>query len=69
MVVFALLGAAFADQVWGQSRASGEVDGRTQHAVPRVGTSDTAPGTSGMITAQTRHPAGPHAQTTTARDL
>lgn len=64
MVVFALLGAAFADRVWGPSRAGDDGTIRSQ-----VSASDAATGTSGMITTNARDGAGPLPQTTTAKDL
>ena len=72
MVVFALLGAAFADSLWGPSRASGPADGptRTDHDAVVATSLGTDP-TSGMIGAHTDDPPGAHParQTTTARNL
>nr|WP_202627861.1 serine/threonine-protein kinase [Cellulomonas sp. APG4] len=64
MVVFALLGAAFADRVWGPSRAEDDGTSRSQVSASAAGT-----GTSGMITTHARDGAGPYPQTTTAKDL
>lgn len=64
MVVFALLGAAFADRVLGPSRAEDDGTSRSQ-----VSASGAGAGTSGMITTHARDGASPYPQTTTAKDL